>query len=291
MADGASTAIGPPPPDEPGNAGSQPDVADDPLTLRERYRIAARRLRELYFAMTPRARAFRHAMMVFDAVAILYFLVTTVTETAEHFWFVDLLIGCVLLADLVARTIAKGRFMRELGRWTFWIDVVVIVALFGSALVQELHFARVLRLLRVLRSYRLLMELRRDFRWFRNQEEVIESALNLVVFVFITTALVRVVERGNPQITSFLDALYFTVTTLTTTGYGDILATGTVSRLLAIAIMVVGVGLFLRLIQALFRPAKVHFDCPRCGLERHEMDAIHCKHCGQVINIPTEGAV
>ena len=46
---------------------------------------------------------------------------------------------------------------------------------------------------------------------------------------------------------------------------------------------------FLRLAQALFRPMKVRYACPACGLERHEPDAVHCKACGQLLNIPDEG--
>jgi len=38
-----------------------------------------------------------------------------------------------------------------------------------------------------------------------------------------------------------------------------------------------------------FRPNKVRYPCPACGLERHEPDAVHCKACGQLINIPDEG--
>ena len=52
-------------------------------------------------------------------------------------------------------------------------------------------------------------------------------------------------------------ALYFTVTTLTTTGFGDITLRGDIGRLLAVVIMVLGVVLFLKLLQAVFRPAKV----------------------------------
>jgi voltage-gated potassium channel len=53
--------------------------------------------------------------------------------------------------------------------------------------------------------------------------------------------------------------------------------------------MVVGVALFLRLVQTIFRPEKVRYRCPDCGLNRHDLDAIHCKHCGRVLNIQTEG--
>ena len=79
------------------------------------------------------------------------------------------------------------------------------------------------------------------------------------------------------------------MTTLTTTGFGDITLHGSVGRILAVLIMFIGVSLFLRLIQTIFRPAKVRYDCPDCGLKRHDPDAVHCKHCGRLLPIPSEG--
>jgi voltage-gated potassium channel len=52
--------------------------------------------------------------------------------------------------------------------------------------------------------------------------------------------------------------------------------------------MIIGITLFVRLARALFRPNQVFFPCPRCGLQRHEPDAIHCKACGKVLNIPDD---
>ena len=80
------------------------------------------------------------------------------------------------------------------------------------------------------------------------------------------------------------------MTTLTTTGFGDIILTGTEGRLLSVAIMIIGVALFLRLARSIFRPDKVAYTCPDCGLNRHDPDAIHCKHCGRMIKIETDGA-
>jgi len=72
------------------------------------------------------------------------------------------------------------------------------------------------------------------------------------------TALVFVLQfEDNPDIDGYIDALYFTVTTLTTTGFGDIILTGNLGRLLAVFIMVAGVALFLRLAQTIFRPQKL----------------------------------
>ena len=104
------------------------------------------------------------------------------------------------------------------------------------------------------------------------------------------TALVHATQFGrNPEIRNYADALYFTVTTLTTTGFGDITMEDTAGRLLAVLIMIFGVSLFIRLAQTLFRPTKVQFECPDCGLMRHDADAVHCKHCGKVLHIESEG--
>ena len=54
--------------------------------------------------------------------------------------------------------------------------------------------------------------------------------------------------------------------------------------------MVLGLSLFLRLLGALFAPSdKVQQECEACGLMLHDRDAVHCKHCGAVIHIQTEG--
>jgi voltage-gated potassium channel len=54
--------------------------------------------------------------------------------------------------------------------------------------------------------------------------------------------------------------------------------------------MIVGISLFVRLAQSIFRPAKVVHPCPHCGLIRHDPDAVHCKACGNILNIPDEGS-
>ena len=85
-----------------------------------------------------------------------------------------------------------------------------------------------LRTLRLLHTYQLLYRLRQDFSYFRRHEDVILATVNLVVFLFVMTGLIYATQHGaNPQIVNYADALYFTVTTLTTTGFGDITLQGT----------------------------------------------------------------
>jgi voltage-gated potassium channel len=53
-------------------------------------------------------------------------------------------------------------------------------------------------------------------------------------------------------------------------------------------VMIIGITLFVRLAQSIFRPHKVQYPCPQCGLQRHEPDAVYCKACGHILNIPNE---
>jgi voltage-gated potassium channel len=225
----------------------------------------------------PRGSRFRYGLVAFDAVTIGAFLVSAAVGLS----------GWVIALD---RLFAEPARKRALLSFTAAADIVVIVSLLLPAFVENLAFLRIARALRLLRSYHLLRDLRADSPWFRQNEDIIQRTVNLGVFIFIVTSVVYVTQHAvNPQISTYVDALYFTITTLTTTGFGDITLTGPGGRVLAVVIMVVGVGLFLRLLQAIFRPSKVHFDCPDCGLLVHDADAVHCKHCGRVLHIETEG--
>jgi voltage-gated potassium channel len=126
---------------------------------------------------------------------------------------------------------------------------------------EGVGFLRVLRTLRLLRMYGVLARLRQDSRLFLVNEEVAIAFINLIVFLFVMTGVVYASQHGkNPAIGNYADPLYFTVTALTTTGFGDITLPGTPGRMITVVIMIVGVTLFLRLAQVLFRPSKGEFS-------------------------------
>ncbi len=245
----------------------------------------------LYTGRRQRATNFRYGLIAFDLMTIGFFIATAADHPTAFILIADFVIGLFILADFLARLwIApdKPRMLRQV--YTLADILVILTLLLAPFISTNFAFLRVLRALRLLHSYHVLRDLREETAFFRHNEEVIVSCVNLAVFIFVTTALVFTLQyRRNPEIDSYLDALYFTVGTLTTTGFGDITLEGDNGRLLAVVIMVVGVALFLRLAQTIFRPQKIRHACPSCGLTRHEPDAVHCKHCGETIRIETEG--
>jgi voltage-gated potassium channel len=250
-------------------------------------------LRRPYEGHDRRAHQFRYALLAFDLVTILFVIVTSFVERSTLIVTLDLVFGLGILADFLARLAIQPRKLRFFTFPTTWADIVAIVSFLAPLATDEAFaFLRVLRTVRLLHTYHLLHQMRRDFPFFRRNEEVVLAAINLVVFLFVMTGLIYATQyRVNDQIGNYADALYFTVTALTTTGFGDITLEGTTGRMLSVLVMIVGVTLFLRLAQVLFRPTKVRHPCPECGLLLHDADAVHCKHCGETLRIETEGVV
>jgi voltage-gated potassium channel len=247
-------------------------------------------LRPLYEGETPLGVRFRYALLVFDVVTILFIIATSFLPSTDITDVIDVLFGALILADFGARLLISRTPMRALTSVSTWTDVIAIVSFLAPLAGEPGGFLRILRTLRLLRDYQMLARLRSDFGFFRRHEEVIFALTNLGVFIFIMTAIVYETQRmRNPQILNYADALYFTVTALTTTGFGDITLPGTTGRLITVVIMIFGVTLFFNLAKALISPSKVRFPCPTCGLQRHDIDAVHCKARGTVLNIPDEG--
>jgi voltage-gated potassium channel len=193
----------------------------------------------------------------------------------------------IVAIEVAARALAT----RHVKRWLIRhgaLDLVVLTTLLFPLWLANFAFLRVLRLWSLVHSEFFWETVGRkydDTRW----EDTTKAVVTMATFMFLASGTVYALYAlKHPGIGTFLDALYFTVTTVTTTGFGDVVLPGPTGKLISIVIMVSGVTLFVRLAQAITRPAKVRFQCPSCGLGRHDLDAVHCKACGVLINIPNE---
>lgn len=250
-----------------------------------------KRIKQLYEGNSPAAHRFRYGILAFDVVTILFVIATSFFPHGLTVELLDFAFGVIILADFLARIAITKHKLRHFTRLSTWADVVAVGSFLAPIVGEGLGFLRILRTLRLLHTYQLMVRLRQDLSFFRRHQDVVLAAINLGVFLFVMTGLIYALQHGtNPQINNYADALYFTVTTLTTTGFGDITLTGTSGRMLSVAVMIFGVTLFLRLAQVLFRPSKVRHTCTTCGLTLHDADAVHCKHCGAPVHIETEGS-
>lgn len=246
------------------------------------------KLRLLYHSHSPKAVRFQAIVLVVDLAIIAFFIASPLLRGKPFYLWLDYSVAALLSLELAARGLAATDTRRWLRLPYVILDIFILATLLFPTWLFNLGFLRILRLWTMTRSGLLWRPLRK--RGFGAYQDTIQAVINLLVFLFVVTGFVYTAFVGEESgISGYVDALYFTVTTMTTTGFGDITLPGPWGKLASIVIMIIGISLFVRLAQLIFRPAKVTFSCPQCGLNKHEPDAVHCKACGHILNIPDEG--
>ena len=98
---------------------------------------------------------------------------------------------------------------------------------------------RIFRLARLIRLLRVVIRARR----YKGKGEKMLRALSIVgATVFAGAIALHTVDPENPSLQNFGDALWWSMVTVSTVGYGDITPMSTQGRLVAIALIVFGMG-------------------------------------------------
>jgi voltage-gated potassium channel len=137
-----------------------------------------------------------------------------------------------------------GRLLKAEQRWTFvrrnWYDLVGAIPI-----AEPLRLARLVRLVRLLRLLRMASLGRRLL--VRYDVEIPSSlrylgAVSLVVWIGTGLAFYGFESGHNQGVRSIEDALWWSMSTLSTVGYGDLYPRSTGGRAVALVTMVLGVG-------------------------------------------------
>ncbi len=162
-------------------------------------------------------------------------------EISRILHFVDNTVCVVFLVDFILRFRAapsKLQFMK----WG-WIDLLAsIPSLDSLRWGRAVRFFRLLRLLRGLRSLQRLFSI-----LFAHRTRGGVTSVALISFLVVTFSSIGILvcERGpGTNIQSAEDAVWWSISTITTVGYGDRYPVTTAGRVVAACVMVIGVGLF-----------------------------------------------
>jgi voltage-gated potassium channel len=225
------------------------------------------------------------ALAIIDLSILAFFILGPYLRSSSSYLFIDYTIAAWMLLELAARAVAASSVITLLKRPMTWIDIAILATLLLPNALFNFAFLRAMRLWAIGESPLLGVLLTR--LGCSGYRDVVRACLNFLVFLFMATGFVYTTFFYNQDgLIGFVDALYFTVATMTTTGFGDITLPGPLGKLTSVVTMIVGISLFVRLAQAIVRPYKVQFPCEQCGLQRHDTDAVHCKACGFILNIP-----
>ncbi len=197
--------------------------------------------------MTSRSPSYEIFILVISILSFItiFLLLATPVVTYEYIRQV------LMVADVAFCAIFLFDFLwnlyRARNRWKYlrlgWMDLV------GS--VPFIYPLRVFRMRRVLDATNYLRgmspeEMTKRFRGNPARGTLFFTIVITLVIVFIASTLIVQFERRgqDPMIVKGEEALWWTIVTMTTVGYGDYVPTTTSGRLLAVVLMFLGVGLF-----------------------------------------------
>jgi len=125
---------------------------------------------------------------------------------------------------------------------------------------------------------------------------IIKIIFTIISIIFVSSSFIYEAERvANPDINDLGSAMYFSIVTLTTVGFGDVVPVTLLGRLITILMILVSIALVPWQLGLLIKEfmlstsKKRSVTCKKCGLSQHDSDAIYCKHCGSIIYHETEG--
>ncbi len=125
-----------------------------------------------------------------------------------------------------------------------WIDLIASIP--NLPVLRVGRLVRVLRIIRLLRAIRVSQRLSGILLRNRVQGGVASVFVTFVLLIMFSSIGIVVCEQQDPnsKIKTAEDAIWWSVATITTVGYGDVYPVTTEGRCLAMLLMICGVGMF-----------------------------------------------
>lgn len=185
------------------------------------------------------------ALLAFTIVVLCALVADTILtlpkEVADMIHITDTFACAVFFVDFCIRFYhaeSKLAFMK----WG-WIDLIACIPN-----LEVLRWGRLVRVLRVIRLLRGIRSVQKAVALiFQNKMQGGAASLAFTAFLLVAFSSVSILiceRHGEANIKSAEDAVWWSVSTFTTVGYGDKYPVTTEGRVLGMILMIAGVGMF-----------------------------------------------
>lgn len=265
-----------------------------------RWQRIRHRLHEIVFESDTRAgRLFDLTLLVLIFLSVLTVILESVPQLARAYRpvFRSLEWGFTVAftLELLVRIVSVRSPLRYLTSFFGLVDLLGTLPAYVSLFLMGGHELAVVRILRLLRVFRILKLGEYTSAATLLQASLRESQAKITVF-FVTIltlvitlgAMMYVVEGRTNGFESIPLSIYWAVITITTVGYGDIVPSTAMGKFIATIIMMLGyviiavpTGIVAVSLTGLANRREVSTQaCPTCSRQGHDPDASHCKYCG-----------
>ncbi len=192
-----------------------------------------------------RVNFFQLLLLILSIVVLCGLLLDAVTtlpaEASRILQGLDTAVCALFFIDFVMRFRAAERKLLFL-KWG-WIDLIACIP--NLDILRWGRLVRIIRLIRVLRAIRSFQRILAIVLQHRTRNGVASVFVTFVLLVVFSSIGILVVESTpSSNIQNADDAIWWSVSTITTVGYGDKYPVTTEGRIIAMILMMSGVGLF-----------------------------------------------
>lgn len=213
--------------------------------------------------------------------------------TAE--WFITI----VFSIEYIARFLSIKKPFRYVFSFYGIIDLLSTIPLYLSFIFPGSQVLIVIRAIRLLRLFRILKMVKFIGEARKLKNALWDSRTKITVFIFaimvisiIIGTLMYLVEGEEAGFTSIPKGIYWTIVTMTTVGFGDMVPLTALGQTISVIVMVMGYGIIAvptGIVSAEFsRQNKlIHTNtqaCPNCNAHYHNDNAKYCYNCGHLLN-------
>lgn len=183
------------------------------------------------------------------------------------------------------------------------IDLLAILPMYLSFFITGSNLLSGIRILRLLRLFRVLKLMQFIDEGTRLKNALKASSNKIIVFLYFVViisvmvgTIMYIIEGPQHGFESIPRSIYWTIVTLTTVGYGDIVPHTVLGQILSMVVMVIGYGIIAvptGIVSAEYvhqskkkKKKKKNLEvCPTCNIGNHPLEAKYCYNCGEKLKI------
>ncbi len=251
----------------------------------------------IYEADTPAGRLFDILLILSILLSVIIVMLDSVASLKQTygplFVFLEWFFTIIFSIEYVLRIISVRKPLSYMKSFYGIIDLLAILPTYLSTFIPGAHYFLAIRLLRVLRIFRVL-----KFTLYIKEAKLLAHAIKasrrkilvfllaVITVLIILGSLMYVIEGPENGFTSIPTAVYWAIITFTTVGYGDITPQTNIGQAIAAVVMILGYSVIV-VPTGLVTAELAHSEyvvstqaCPNCSAEGHDFNAVHCKYCG-----------